>query len=363
MEGAPWPTGLPRAVDPLLRRLAAAAAAGGEALYLVGGTVRDLLLRRPLRDVDLLVEGDAAALARRAAQGHALRVTCHPRFGTARLQDPATGTAVDLASPRAESYPRPGALPRVRPASVAQDLARRDFTINAMALPLAGSPGTGGPLDPHGGREDLRRRLVRVLHPDSFRDDPTRALRAVRLSVRLGFRLERTTSAWLGEAVRDGGVGRLSPARLAGELERVAREERLAALLARLARRGLLAALHPALVPPRRPGAGRRLERLLPEAPAAERLLALVAYLALDATAPQVDAILQRLQLPAGGRRWLPAIVKRARALARPGRQPLGTAPALASPPAERAALRVAEAWCTDPGRRRELARRRQATV
>jgi tRNA nucleotidyltransferase (CCA-adding enzyme) len=357
----PLPAGLPLATLPLLGRVGAVAAGRGVAVCLVGGTVRDLLLGRPLRDVDLLVAGDAGLLAQAAALGTSLQVRAHARFGTARLWDPGTGATLDLASARQERYRQPGALPVVQPASLAADLTRRDFSINAMALPLR-ADGVGELLDPHGGRLDLQRKLVRVLHPGSFLDDPTRAYRAVRLGVRLGFRPHPSTSRWLREAVAAGAVARLSPARLAAELARVAAEVPLAALLNRLARRGLLAAIHPALSIPDAPGAGRRLSLLLDGAPAAVRLLALVTFLLQEASPADLAGALTRLQLPAGGRRRLPGILATARTLATgdggppEGRQDPGSA-------GEGIALLVAAAWCRSPDRRRDLARIRRARV
>jgi tRNA nucleotidyltransferase (CCA-adding enzyme) len=163
-----------------------------EPVYLVGGAVRDLLLGRGRADIDLVVEGDAAALASRLGAD----VVSHERFATAKVS--LDGHEVDIASARAESYPHPGALPVVEPASgLEADLARRDFTINAMAIPLRGEP---IPIDPHGGRADLDAGLLRVLHPGSFLDDPTRALRAARYAARFGFELEPETAALLRAA-------------------------------------------------------------------------------------------------------------------------------------------------------------------
>jgi tRNA nucleotidyltransferase (CCA-adding enzyme) len=160
-------------------------AAGETPAYLVGGAVRDLLLGREDRaDIDVVVEGDVAAIA--AALGGAAR--SHERFGTATVR--VGDLVADLAAARAESYAHPGALPDVRAAALADDLARRDFTVNAMAIPLAGEARL---IDPHGGAGDLEIRSLRVLHECSFADDPTRALRAARYAARLGFALEPET--------------------------------------------------------------------------------------------------------------------------------------------------------------------------
>jgi tRNA nucleotidyltransferase (CCA-adding enzyme) len=166
-------------------------AAGELPTYLVGGAVRDLLLGRERADLDVVVEGDAAALAGRLGGD----TVSHERFGTAKMT--LDGVELDLASARAESYPRPGALPEVRLAGLEQDLARRDFTINAMAVPLHREPAL---IDPHGGRDDLERGIIRVLHPRSFVDDPTRALRAARYAARFGFGVEPDTERLAREA-------------------------------------------------------------------------------------------------------------------------------------------------------------------
>jgi len=165
--------------------------AGGKPVYLVGGAVRDLLLGRGRADIDLVVEGEAAALATRLGG----EVIQHERFATAKVR--LDGHEVDIATARAESYSHPGALPEVEPtAGIAADLARRDFTINAMAIPLRRDPEL---IDPHRGHEDLGAGLLRVLHERSFEDDPTRALRAARYAARFGFELEPDTAGLLGQ--------------------------------------------------------------------------------------------------------------------------------------------------------------------
>jgi tRNA nucleotidyltransferase (CCA-adding enzyme) len=185
---------------------------GGEPVYLVGGAVRDLLLGRGRADIDLVVEGDAAALAARLGA----EVVSHERFGTAKVA--LDGHEVDIAAARSESYPEPGALPVVEPgADLAADLRRRDFTINAMAIPLQGEPRL---IDPHGGQADLATRRLRVLHDDSFADDPTRAIRAARYAARFEFELEPHTA----ELLRRANLGAVSADRREGELLRLAGE-------------------------------------------------------------------------------------------------------------------------------------------
>jgi tRNA nucleotidyltransferase (CCA-adding enzyme) len=173
------------------------------------------------------VEGDVGALCRRLGEVAAL----NERFRTATVR--VGGLQVDLAETRAETYASPGALPEVRPAPLRDDLARRDFAINAMALPLAGPARL---VDPFDGRGDLERELIRVLHPRSFVDDPTRALRAARYSARLGFALEEETA----RLVRATDLGTVSAERIDAELERLGAEERAVEALALLSEWGLV---------------------------------------------------------------------------------------------------------------------------
>ena len=178
----------------LITRLADLAADRASPLYIVGGRVRDLLLERPATDLDLVVEGDALELVRALAFDQGGEAIVHPRFGTATYR---TGTLrFDLATARTESYSRPGVLPDVRPGPIEEDLARRDFTVNAMALRLS-PPDTGTLLDRFGSRQDVEDGLIRVLHDGSFVDDPTRIMRAIRYEQRLGFRIEPSTLALL----------------------------------------------------------------------------------------------------------------------------------------------------------------------
>jgi tRNA nucleotidyltransferase (CCA-adding enzyme) len=188
-------------------------AAADSPVYVVGGAVRDLLLGRAGGDVDLVVLGDVAALAQRLGGS----ISSHERFGTARVE--IGGRPFDLATARTETYARPGALPDVEPtADLAADLRRRDFTINAMAIPLSG--GAAELLDPHGGRADLAAGLLRVLHDESFREDPTRAIRAARYASRLGLAVEPETETLLREA----DLGTVSGERREAELRRLAGE-------------------------------------------------------------------------------------------------------------------------------------------
>ncbi|MDR7865334.1 MAG: hypothetical protein RIN56_00875 [Sporomusaceae bacterium] len=183
----------------LLADIGRHAAAAGFPVAAVGGFVRDLLLGIISQDIDIVVEGDAIACARLLAGRLGGAVTKTSRFGTAVLM--AGDTRIDLAMARTERYPHPGALPEVSPGKLADDLWRRDFTVNAIALGI-GPDCFGVLIDDVGGREDLREGFIRILHPASFSDDPTRMLRAVRLAHRLRFSLAAATAECLREAVR-----------------------------------------------------------------------------------------------------------------------------------------------------------------
>jgi tRNA nucleotidyltransferase (CCA-adding enzyme) len=226
------PADLPRRVEALpaieaLREIAARVPA-----YLVGGAVRDLLLGIEGADLDVAIEGDAEALTDLPG----FQLEREGLFLTGRLE--LDGHRIDVARTREESYPRPGALPQVRPAAISDDLARRDFTVNAMALPLAAQSQL---LDPHGGVEDLRAGLLRVLHPASFVDDPTRALRAARYAARFGFELEAGTERLLREA----DLATVSDDRVQNELRRTAAEPDPAAVLRLILEWGVMPSLDP----------------------------------------------------------------------------------------------------------------------
>ena len=280
---------LPQATRNALRIVVALAEERGVELYLVGGGVRDLLLGGAQVDLDLVVEGDAIALATAAAEALQARVVSHPRFGTAAVR--GEGFRLDLAQARTERYQRPGALPSVRPARLDEDLARRDFAINAMALRLTG-PRSGQLIDRYGGGEELRRRHVRVLHDESFRDDATRILRAVRYAGRLGFRLTQETEALL---TRDLSLlETISGTRLRHELEAIAGEARAASIVRLASGYGVLAAIHPALRAGERATAA--IERLLEVAPS-HRDAVFLALLLAEATRAQAEGAIDRLAL------------------------------------------------------------------
>ena len=228
----------------LLAHVRRIAEAGRLPVYLVGGFVRDLLLGLTPDDFDFVVEGDAPALARAVARELGGEVMAHAPFGTATWFGPG-GAAIDFATARTETYPQPAALPVVTPgASIAADLQRRDFTINAMALRVDGAH-FGELLDPHGGQSDLAARAVRVLHPGSFVDDPTRLFRAVRYEQRLGFTIASGTLALIPGAWD--ALAALTGDRVRHEFELIFREPRVVAMLARLAGLDILPYVHPAL--------------------------------------------------------------------------------------------------------------------
>ena len=245
----------PKLIDKLERRLppdalaiftATRAAAGAEGLraYLVGGAVRDLLLESPSLDIDIVVEGDAIAVARIAAQVAGARLAKTTAFGTATVR--AGDAVIDIATARAEVYAHPGALPRVTPSTIDDDLLRRDFTINAMALQLT-EPAPGKLLDPTGGEADLRAKLVRVLHDRSFQDDATRILRAVRCEARFGFRLEERTLDLLARDIAY--LDTISGTRIRQELARTFAEPSPEQAVARLRELAVFEAIHPSLSP------------------------------------------------------------------------------------------------------------------
>jgi len=228
-----------------LQAVARASEKSGLSVFLVGGAVRDLLLRRPLRDLDVAVTGDVRILARQL--GGPLRG--YSAFGTCSVHPPR-GVEIDLARTRRERYRRPAALPEVAPAGLADDLARRDFTINALAAPLTPA-GLAGLIDPFGGLADLRDRQVRALHDRSFRDDPTRGFRAARVAAELNFVVQTRTARLIRAAGSSGVFDDLSSARLRAALGRTLEATRPGAAVRLLAGWGLLGTLVPGLHAPR----------------------------------------------------------------------------------------------------------------
>jgi tRNA nucleotidyltransferase (CCA-adding enzyme) len=293
---------LPQRIVRLLRELGRLADEKGIGLYLVGGVVRDLLLKRSNWDLDLTVEGNGISFARLVTNRYGAGLALFERFATARLVFP-DGLKVDIASTRRESYADPAALPEVVTASLEEDLFRRDFTINAMAIQL--NLAHWGELhDPFGGQQDLKNKTLRVLHDRSFVDDPTRIFRAIRFSERFGFRIEPNTGRLLARASSLNLVARLSGPRLANEIFALMNEDHPDAAIRRLRRLRLLRFLHPRLSP------GKHTERLLAVLPQTigawkrrcpefflNRPLLWVMALLAHASASVIAGTIQRLQL------------------------------------------------------------------
>lgn len=248
----------------LIRRVGVTAAGRGHSIYFVGGVARDLLLGQPLFDADLVVEGDAIALGQRLVAEYGGEIRSHRRFGTVKWLLPEDIWAavapdalplrprdrrnlpecIDLVTARTEFYEHPTALPLVERSSIQQDLHRRDFTINTLAIRL--DPQRWGELlDFYGGRADLEQGLIRVLHSLSFIDDPTRILRAARFEVRLGFHLEPRSAGLIADALPM--LARITGGRIRHELDLIFQEARPEAMLARLQALGALQAIHPQL--------------------------------------------------------------------------------------------------------------------
>jgi tRNA nucleotidyltransferase (CCA-adding enzyme) len=232
----------------LLHLLASQADVKQVPLYIVGGSVRDLLVGRHLNDFDLIVEGDAIALARSLAARYGGAVTAHTKFGTAKWFLPerlkTDHEALDLISARSETYKHPAALPTVKLGSLGDDLRRRDFTINALAVRVDGSH-FGELRDDLNGADDLQKGTIRVLHPRSFIDDPTRMYRAVRYEGRYGFRIAEDTLALIPTARPV--VEQLSAQRIRHELDLILDEPNAVSMLQRLDQLDLLSVIHPAL--------------------------------------------------------------------------------------------------------------------
>lgn len=282
-----------RALTGMQRLLEAAKGLGR--LHLVGGAVRDVLRGQRSVDLDVVVEGDAVSTAREVAARLGGRSIAHERFGTATVR--AGDLVVDMATARRERYERPGALPEVAPAELAEDLGRRDFTVNAMALGLSGSD-LGTLCDPHGGLDDLEAGLVRVLHERSFLDDPTRLLRAVRYETRLAFDLEADTERLAREAVAAGALSTVSGARVRDEIMDLLGEPEAPAAVGRLGHLGIARVLHPSLLADPELVAGAALGSA---ETGASRALAGLAALCSGAPA-EMEGFVRALALPAADR-------------------------------------------------------------
>ena len=230
---------LPQPISRLVKYAGEKAGELGQELYIIGGVVRDLFLGRANFDLDLVVEGDAIKLAQELARDSQTKLITHTRFGTAKLK--YTDFSLDLATARCETYSKPGALPTVKPGTITDDLCRRDFSINAMAICL--SPRRFGELiDLYYGRDDLHNRLIRILHPNSFIDDATRILRALRYEQRLDFKLEQETEELLQRHIDM--LDTISGDRIRHELELILKEDYPERVLMRAEELGVLGRLN-----------------------------------------------------------------------------------------------------------------------
>ncbi|MGH7251281.1 MAG: CCA tRNA nucleotidyltransferase [Nitrospiraceae bacterium] len=242
---APLRDRLPARLIALLEQAGDLAERTAVSAFVVGGFVRDLLLGRPNLDVDLVIEGDGIAYARALARAVGGSVKVHDRFGTTIVIFP-DGFKLDVATARTESYDFPTALPTVKRSSIKEDLYRRDFTINTLAIRL--NTGRFGELiDVFGGQRDLNEKTIRVLHSLSFVEDPTRVFRAVRFEQRFGFRLGKETLALIKGTVKMDLFRHLSSSRLSDELILLLSEEAPRKIVARLGELALLRCIHPAL--------------------------------------------------------------------------------------------------------------------
>ncbi|MDP2921133.1 MAG: CCA tRNA nucleotidyltransferase [Candidatus Omnitrophota bacterium] len=194
----------------------------GVGAYLVGGPVRDKLLGRANCDLDFVIEGSGISFAEILNKKLKGRLTAYRAFGTATIQ--LKGKRVDIVTARKESYKHPAAYPDVTTGTIKDDLFRRDFTINAMAMAL-NKKNFGKLVDFYGGEKDLKRRVIRALHDKSFMDDPTRIFRAVRFSVRFGFKIEPHTKKLIKEALLGGFLGEVNKGRIKKEIELFLKEK------------------------------------------------------------------------------------------------------------------------------------------
>jgi tRNA nucleotidyltransferase (CCA-adding enzyme) len=248
---------LPRRINEILEEAGRIAAKHNYRGYAVGGFIRDLLLRRPNLDIDIVVEGDGIEFAKDFAESYDARVRSYKKFGTAVVIFP-DGFKIDVATARLEYYEYPAALPTVELSSLKLDLYRRDFTINTLAVEL--NPGRFGQLiDYFGAQRDFKDKAIRVLHNYSFVEDPTRVLRAIRYEQRLGFRIMKHTSNLIDNAVKMKLLVQLSGRRLTNELKLILTEEDPIPAIKRMNEYNILPFLHPDIK------CGPPLERLLRE--------------------------------------------------------------------------------------------------
>ena len=273
----------------MLQRMSKIATEHGVDIYLVGGTVRDVLADVPHLDLDIMTSSGVPSLPQTIAERLRGEVKKTTEFGTATL---AIGAIeVDLATARREVYQRPGTLPTVSPSTVEEDLARRDFSVNAMAISLS-KRSWGDLLDPHGGLRDLDDGLIRVLHDTSFRDDATRILRAIRYACREDRSLEPHTEQLIKQDMKY--LETISGDRVRHELERIFHEPRMAATLIAADEMGILYAIHPALG--LTSSILSKLSNLLNN-PTGENDLRILALLVQSVSTDQTNSLIERLNM------------------------------------------------------------------
>jgi len=315
------PSLLPSEKRNLLLEIANQAASMGMPCYVVGGFVRDLLLGQPINDFDIVVEGDAIKLGKSLVEKYGGKLTLHYKFHTAVWKMPTTfnveRSTLDLITARSETYSHPGALPTVTPSTIEEDLRRRDFTINAMAIRLDGDH-FGELLDPLNGQADLEKKIVRVLHPRSFIDDPTRIFRAIRYEQRYSFALQLSTLRQAqGSAFnfQPSTFNSLSGERIRHEFDLIFAEKNSAAMLARLDELGVFEALN-------LPKFNAGYARLLKSAPpvefdiAADEVTAGYLLWVVDSTSSAVEALSRRLDFSSALNQACESIVRLKRDLA-----------------------------------------------
>ena len=236
---------IPPGIVDILLRAGKLAYSMGWSVFIVGGFVRDLLLGNENFDIDLVIEGDGILYAEKLSEELGANLTIHRDFGTATL-NLSENFKLDIATSRREFYPRPASLPHVKPAPLKEDLFRRDFTVNAMAISINPSD-FGRLIDFFGGRRDLRERKVRVLHVRSFIDDPTRIFRAIRFEQRYNFCIEKVTERLIKLALREGVFQLLSGKRIKEELKQILEEDRPERNVYRMQKLGILKVIQPGI--------------------------------------------------------------------------------------------------------------------
>jgi len=288
------PNRIPLDRQSLLADIARQAASLGATCYLVGGFARDLLLNEFVDDFDVVVEGDAIKLGEALVKQRGGKLIAHRKFGTAiwRVHE---NEAIDLITARSESYRHAGALPTIKPSTIEDDLRRRDFAVNALAVRFDGDH-LGEVLDPLDGRADLAQGLIRVLHPRSFVDDPTRVFRAVRYEQRYGFNLHPDTAKLINRESFET-LSKLSGERIRHEFDLIFEEENFARMLSRLNELGVFD-----LFAPRPPKFNEDYSGLINSRPPAEfgvsahRVLLGYSLWLMDLPANAIESISKRLR-------------------------------------------------------------------